>query len=117
MLRTPFTILNIAATPNPHIVDVDNKLDCTPPTSLQVTKSIRDLKHGGFSIPNPLPQFPMNVNCAPNGPSSNLMVTAGGTPQLVPNIPVHSDCMITETVPAVPPALSVLLPLAADPRH
>jgi hypothetical protein len=99
----PFTITNIAATPNPHIVDVLNNLVCTPPASLQVTKNVEDLKNGGIPMPNPPPPFALNVSCTSMPPGPNLIITNGGPPQLVGNIPPGSNCTITETVPPVLP--------------
>jgi hypothetical protein len=86
-----------ATTPKPPI---HYCVPVTVPTSLQVSKKTEYL--AGLPIPNPEPGFPLTVSCTPSGPSTPLIITNGGAPQLVNNIPSTSNCTFTETVIAVP---------------
>jgi hypothetical protein len=67
---------------------------------LTFTKTTTNLS----AIMMPNPPFPVTVDCQSNGPNAALSLIANtGYPQLVSNIPVGSNCTITETPPPMTP--------------
>jgi subtilisin family serine protease len=76
---------------------VQNTLVCGPPRtgSLTVKKTVSAPPGGG------LPDFtgvgfPVNVVCAPSGPSTSVTLTTANPSQVIPNIPVGSNCNVVE---------------------
>ena len=78
-------------------VAVVNELKCSHQTGpLTVIKRVVDNYPG---IPTPTGPFIVQVNCSPNGPNTNLILTGPAYLQSSVNAPLGSQCTITELPP------------------